>query len=217
MRWSTLPVSIVAHVAALVAVFIIPLAADLDLPPIAPANARMSFVVAAAVPGMSVGGPRRAAPSRAAPTAAASTISPERLEVPSVDEVPGALPSGDIGTSFAAPDGIADAPVPLPPAAAPQRRDPVRPGGIISEPKKLVHVAPIYPSIARDTRSEGIVVLEAIIDERGRVDRIRVLQSSPLLDDAAIQAVRQWRYTPTLLNGVPVPVLMTITVSFRLR
>jgi protein TonB len=61
-----------------------------------------------------------------------------------------------------------------------------------------------------------VVVIEAILDATGRVESLKVLSSQPLLDNAAVQAVRQWRYTPTELNGVPVPVLMTITVRFSL-
>ena len=61
------------------------------------------------------------------------------------------------------------------------------------------------------------MILEATLDEHGNVDRLKVLRSVPLLDEAALQAVRRWRYTPTLLNGRPVPVLMTITVRFSLR
>ena len=60
-------------------------------------------------------------------------------------------------------------------------------------------------------------MLEATIDVRGQVDAIRVLKSPPLLDQAAIDAVRQWRFTPTLLNGVPVPVIMTVTVNFAIQ
>jgi protein TonB len=88
-------------------------------------------------------------------------------------------------------------------------------GGTVREPKKIVNVAPVYPQMALASRVEGIVILEAVINTDGRVERLRVLRSSPLLDEAAIAAVKQWRYTPTLLNGVPVPVLMTITVNFR--
>jgi protein TonB len=66
-------------------------------------------------------------------------------------------------------------------------------------------------------KKEGVVILEALLDERGNVDRLKVLRSEPLLDDAAVEAVRRWRCTPTLLNGVPVPVLMMVTVRFSLR
>jgi protein TonB len=93
----------------------------------------------------------------------------------------------------------------------------VRPGGNIREPRKILHVAPIYPEIARHAGVQGAVILEAILDATGRVESVRVLSSQPLLEDAAVRAVRQWRYTPTELNGVPVPVLMTITVRFSLE
>jgi protein TonB len=81
----------------------------------------------------------------------------------------------------------------------------------------VVDVAPVYPPLARAARVEGIVILEAVIDEDGSVRDVRVLRSVQLLDAAASEAVRQWRFTPTLLNGQPVPVVMTITVAFKLR
>jgi protein TonB len=68
-----------------------------------------------------------------------------------------------------------------------------------------------------DARVEGIVIIEAVIDDRGGVAETRILRGVPVLDDAALEAVRQWTYTPTLLNGVPTPVVMTITVTFRLQ
>ena len=61
------------------------------------------------------------------------------------------------------------------------------------------------------------MILEAVIDERGRVSETRVLKHVPLLDEAAETAVRQWVYSPTLLNGQPIPVVMTVTVQFRLE
>jgi len=61
------------------------------------------------------------------------------------------------------------------------------------------------------------VILEAVINERGRVERVKVLKSQPLLEGAAMSAVQNWRYTPTLLNGIPVSVLMTITINFSLQ
>lgn len=78
-------------------------------------------------------------------------------------------------------------------------------------------MTPAYPAIARAARVEGVVILEAVIGEDGSVSDVRVLRSIPLLDAAAMEAVRQWRFTPTLLNGEPVPVVMTITVAFKLR
>jgi protein TonB len=66
-------------------------------------------------------------------------------------------------------------------------------------------------------RVEGIVIIEAIIDSDGRVATARVQRSSPLLDEAALEAVRAWEYTPTLLNGMPTAVIMTVTVRFDLK
>ena len=92
----------------------------------------------------------------------------------------------------------------------------MRVGGAIREPKKLTHVNPVYPDIAKQARVQGIVILECTIGPQGDVTDVKVLRSIPLLDGAAVTAVRQWRYVPTLLNGVPVPVIMTVTVNFRL-
>jgi protein TonB len=91
-----------------------------------------------------------------------------------------------------------------------------RVGGRIREPRKLKTVVPAYPDIARQARVQGIVILEATVSPAGKVTSVRVLRGIPLLDAAAIDAVRQWEYTPTLLDGVPVAVLMTVTVNFRL-
>ena len=89
------------------------------------------------------------------------------------------------------------------------------PGG--REPKRIVDVPPVYPAIALAARKEGVVILEAMLDETGHVAQLKVLRSEPLLDAAALEAVKRWRYTPTLLNNVPVPVLLTVTVRFSLR
>ena len=77
-------------------------------------------------------------------------------------------------------------------------------------------VTPAYPAIARAAHIEGVVIIEATLDERGNVVRAQVLRSIPQLDAAALDAVRQWKFSPTLLNGVPVPIVMTVTVNFRL-
>ena len=65
--------------------------------------------------------------------------------------------------------------------------------------------------------AEGLVIIEATIDVHGNVTAVRVLRSQPLLEQAALDAVRQWKFTPTLLNGVPTPIIMTVTVNFTLR
>jgi len=93
----------------------------------------------------------------------------------------------------------------------------VRPGGDIRPPRKLRDEVPAYPELARRIRVEGEVVVECMIDERGRVLQVQVLRGHPLLAPAAAEAVKRWVYQPTLLNGVPVQVLMTVTVQFQLR
>ena len=101
--------------------------------------------------------------------------------------------------------------------AVPQIAKPVRLGSLIKTPVKVRHVPPVYPVIAQQARVEGIVIIEAIVGVDGRVTDARVLRSKPLLDEAALAAVRQWEFTPTTLNGVPVPVIMTVTVNFMLH
>ena len=93
---------------------------------------------------------------------------------------------------------------------------PVRVGGQIKAPTQISKVQPVYPAVALAARVQGIVILEATIGVDGRVTNATVLRSVPLLDQAAIDAVRQWQYTPTLMNGVPTPIVMTVTVSFNL-
>jgi protein TonB len=78
-------------------------------------------------------------------------------------------------------------------------------------------VSPVYPAIAQAARVQGIVIIEATIGADGQVTNARILRSVPLLDQAALDAVRQWQFTATLLNGVPVPVIMSVTVNFTLR
>lgn len=88
----------------------------------------------------------------------------------------------------------------------------------LQDPKKTRNVAPLYPAGAKNSGLQGVVVLEAVIDSTGCIQEVWVEKHvHPLLDVAAIQAVTGWRYTPTLLEGKPVPVLMTVTVNFRLR
>lgn len=93
---------------------------------------------------------------------------------------------------------------------------PVRVGGEVKEPRKLRNVNPIYPEDARKARLQGVVVLECTINPDGTVGEVKVIAGVPLLNDAAIAAVRQWVYEATLLNGVAVPVIMTVTMTFRL-
>jgi len=122
--------------------------------------------------------------------------------------VEGGVPGGVIG-------GIVGG---LPAAAPPAPPAPVtlRVGGDVKEPRKIKHVEPVYPDLAAKARLEGVIILEAIIAPNGQVRDVKVLRGMPLLDEAALAAVRQWAYTPTLLSGVPVQVALVVTVRFRI-
>lgn len=106
-----------------------------------------------------------------------------------------------------------------PPPAPPVEKPPAKVivGGEVRPPAKIHDAAPVYPAIAQSARVQGIVIIQATIGVDGQVIDATVLRSVPLLDAAALEAVRQWRYTPTRLNGAPVAVVMTVTVNFMLR
>ena len=96
-------------------------------------------------------------------------------------------------------------------------RPPIRVAGNIAPPTKLVDVKAIYPQAAMDAQVTGVVILDVTVDVDGAVSNVDVVRSSPLRDQAAVDAVRQWKFTPTLLTGAPVPVIVTITVNFTLK
>ena len=102
-----------------------------------------------------------------------------------------------------------DAPVPYPPPQAP-----VRVGGNIRTPARIQGADPVLPETARQAGIRGVVIVEIVIAPDGHVSSAKVLRSIPVLDAAAIEAVRKWRYEPTSLNGTPVSVIMTVTVNF---
>jgi TonB family protein len=113
------------------------------------------------------------------------------------------------------------APPPPPPPPPPARAtsptlDGLRVGRDIPPPRKIRDVRPAYPTDAKDAGIQGVVIIEVRIDEQGRVDDARVLRSIAELDEAALDAVRQWEFQPTLMNGVPTPVIMVVTIQFSL-
>lgn len=94
---------------------------------------------------------------------------------------------------------------------------PLRAIGEIKPPKLIKKVNPVYPDLAQKARIMGTVILEAMTDIYGRVERVQVLRSVPLLDDAAVDAVRQWLYEPLFVDGRPRAVIFTVLVDFKLR
>jgi TonB family protein len=93
---------------------------------------------------------------------------------------------------------------------------PITVGGAVPLPEKIFDVPPTYPGVARTARLQGVVDVEIVVGTTGSVEQTRVVHSVHSLDDAAIAAIKQWKYKPTVINGVAVPVLMIVHVSFKL-
>jgi periplasmic protein TonB len=159
----------------------------------------------------------RSASMNAAPLSPPSGVAPEsgREGEPalSVGLIPGAMDgSPDVLEGLIGCRCVLPEPPPPPPPTRP-----IHLHSGMKAPRKIVDVAPEYPTLARRARADGVVILEAVIDAQGAVTSVRVLRSIPLLDKAAVEAVQRWRFTPALLNNEPVPVVMTVTVNFTLQ
>lgn len=156
------------------------------------------------------------APPAAAPLAFTVTVP---VGAPPPPPPPPAAPS-----AVAARPGMPPPPPPPPPPAPRDaaetshwQGDALRVGGTIKAPTKVKNVNPMYPEDAKAARVQGVVIIEARVERDGTVGDARILRSIPMLDQAALDAVRQWEFTPTLLNGEPVPLIMTVTVNFTLQ
>jgi periplasmic protein TonB len=125
--------------------------------------------------------------------------------------VPGGVPGGSMGGVLGG--IIGSTPVAVPKVAAPQR---VRVSAGVQEGNLINRVTPMYPAIAKAARISGTVILQAEISKQGTIENLRVLSGHPMLVQSALDAVKQWRYKPYLLNGEPTPVETTITVNFNL-
>jgi len=130
--------------------------------------------------------------------------------------VPGGVPGGQLGGSLGGVIGGTGSSIPVPPPQQAAAKRIVRVGSKLKAPRQTLSVQPQYPALARQTRLSGTVVVDAVIDEHGNVVGARALSGHPLLIPAALNAVLQWKYEPTLLNGTPVAVEMEVTVHFSL-
>jgi protein TonB len=201
----------------------------------------MAFVTAAPAPAPPPPPPppparRAAAPAKTEPLPASRAAAPVEAPAAIVSET--AIPAGEdeegveggveggvaggtlggvIGGLLAAPLPPPPPPSPLPAPVAAAPRTPVRIGGQITAPALLYRVNPVYPEIAVHAKVTGTVILEATVDTEGRVESVRVLRSISVLNNAAIEAVKQWRYSPLVLNGIPTPFVLTVTLSFSLQ
>ena len=155
-------------------------------------------------------------PTFTVPTEIPVGIQPERGidlsdEGGEVGGVEGGIPGGVLGGILGG--MINEAPLPLPPPPT----KPKRVGGELQAPALIHRVEPDYPGVAVAGKISGTVILEATVSESGAVTEVQVLRSILLLDQAAIKAVKQWRYQPLVLNGQPVPFILVVTVTFSLR
>ena len=181
-------------------------------PPPPPAPAQPAKKVEPAAPAPTVG-------HFAAPVEAPATVAPEPAgeDDPGVaGGVEGGVPGGVVGGVVG---GLPEAPPPPPPPPPPPAPTaPVRVGGKIQPPKLIHRVEPTYPPMAVNAHLQGMVILEAIVDEKGVVAEVKVLRSvNPLLDREALNAVRQWRYEPVILNGTAVKFVLSVSLSFSLQ
>lgn len=213
----TVPLSIAAHTAAVVAIVVVPLLATDALPAL---REGVSYTTITRIVPPEPPRPRVARPPAAAMASpdAAPLVAPDRIvEEPAWQRDPIATADDGAGIVGGIEHGADLLAPPPPPPAPPARKDPVPVGGRVSAPARTHYVAPVYSAIAQSARVQGIVIIQATIGVDGAVVDATVLRSVPLLDEAALTAVRQWRYTPTRLNGEPVAVIMTVTVNFQLR
>jgi protein TonB len=236
--------SITAHASGVILV-IVGLLAQSDLPPIVRAGPRlvMPAMVAATLPDVSVAAPasranlqpppkmerRTDTPPPPPPPLAAGAVPPAPLEAPSSIEPESGAESGADGSvngsdagdrdgvDGGVPGGVVGGVVGGTLSSGSGTSRPMRVGGGIEPPRKIKDVRPIYPQNALTDQSRGTVLIEAIIGTDGKVQDAKVLHSVPLLDQAALDAVRQWEFLPSRLNGVPVAVIITVIVQFAIH
>ncbi len=218
--------SVLAHVALTAAVISVPLLRDAPLPEVG-GGVRAFLATPLELAPPPPPPPPPAAAAKATPKVRAPETTPTNALVAPIETPAEIVP--ELGIDLGIEGGVAggvEGGVPggvvggiiggLPEAPPAPTLKPVRVGGRIQEPRKLKGIAPAYPEAARDARIEGVVILECLINPRGRVSKVEVLRGVPLLEEAAVDAVKQWVYAPSLIDGVPVPVLLTVTVRFGL-
>ena len=222
-------VSVLVHLLVVAAILVLPLVMGQDVLPATSEAVRAFFVPPPEValppppPPPPPAGARAAvkpAPAAPRPQTEAEFVAPMEVPETIVPEAPadfgieGGVPGGVEG---GVPGGVVGGVVGGLPDDAPKPEvKPVRVGGLIRTPKLVWRVAPRYPELAVASRASAIVVVEATVGTDGRVQDVKILRGHPLFDEVAVDAVRQWRYQPLLLNGIPVPFIATVTVQFNL-
>lgn len=227
-RSTTLLVSTIVHLVLIALVILIPLLTYQALPT-AGEGARAFFVAPPeAAPPPPPPPPPAPAAARAAKAAAPVPVHDDAKFVAPVEVPDAVLPEPSLslagaeggmpgGVEGGVPGGVVGGivggiPTPAPP---PPAVNAVRVGGQIKAPKLLKVVQPNYPELAAQARLTATIILEALVASDGQVKSVSVLRGAPLFDEAAKEAVKQWRYQPLLLNGVPTEFILTVTVKFN--
>jgi TonB family protein len=184
----------------------------------APLSASSSAVNSTAIPAVSketTSEPHNAPPVAAQPKKPA--LGEVRLATPSVNRAANSAQGGDAAPSIDASQPSSGAPFTL---SAPDSKEPTAPlpiGGDVVSAKLLKSVPPVYPPAARSQRVGGDVKIDALIDVSGNVSTMKVISGPTLLHQAAMSAVKQWKYEPAKLDGNPTPMHLTVIVQFRLQ
>lgn len=132
--------------------------------------------------------------------------------------VPGGVAGGSMGGVLGGVIGGVNTAIAAPLAPKENKpKAPIRVGGRVRQPQVIRSVEPVYPALARETHLQGVVVIDAILDESGNVVEMKVVSGHPLLIQSAVNAVKQWKYQPTYLNDEPVAVQLIVSVAFRLN
>ncbi|MGE0639573.1 MAG: energy transducer TonB [Thermoanaerobaculia bacterium] len=221
-KWLIINTAIILHVASLAGILAAQYWAieDVPEPPL-----QVSFLTAAAPPPPPPPPPPPAAPKPVAPKPVPVPQAPVEIAQPVV--VPDIIPEapsepvsegveGVEGVEGGVEGGVAGGVVGGTPNSVGDEI--LRVGGEITKPERLSGGSPSYTELARKARIQGVVIVEAIIDKEGKVTNVRVLKGLPMgLDQAAVDAVKSWRFRPATLNGRPVSVYYSLTVNFRLQ
>jgi periplasmic protein TonB len=227
--------AILAHAAGLIALIAVPVSRVVSVQPETPSI--QAFVVTPEtlppLPAPPPPPPARAPAAKservseveqpAAPSEPPVDIQPEHTSPPQVNAgagpeggVTGGVPGGVIGGVVGGLGTVVPIPPALPPPPA-RSAVPVRVSGPIKMPDLLRRVEPVYSAIAAASHISGVVVIEATVDVNGSVESVRVLRGrSPLLDNAATEALKQWQYAPLVLAGVPTAFAVTVTFNFSI-
>jgi periplasmic protein TonB len=223
----TIVLSLLLQIGVMCVVILIPLIYSETLP-----SAQLKGMIVAPAPPRTPAPPKvaTAQPRKTRPFVAPSLVAPSLL--PKLDDIERDIPTPEVrvtgstgnasGPTGSLVDNILDrAPGEAPPLlAAPKPRvqtGPVRIGGRVAEANLMRQVQPTYPPLAKSARVQGTVEFTATISKDGKIENLQLIRGHPLLVNAAKEAVLQWRYRPTLLNGRPVEVVTDIVVNFALN